>query len=205
MKKAMSLSVLILFASLALNAQISKNRSMMGVSTSLSYANFGSDLMNLGFITSKEDGSDSEVKTTVFNLLPKFGYFVADNLALGLNAAIAIYSQNYSGDKSTNTALGIGPFARYYFPGTKVMPFLEATSMFGSVKYSGDSNKTKTSSYGAGAGLAVKIGEKVTFDMLAGYNHLTYKESAGQDEYKSTQGTIGFKFGFVVLFGSNED
>jgi len=127
MKKTLCFTVLILFASLALNAQISKNRSMIGVSTSLVGESYVPDLLNLGFLTSKADGSDMKTKYTVFNLMPKFGYFFADNLALGLNAAIAVYSEKYDGYKSTNTTFGIGPFARYYFPGTKVMPFLEAT------------------------------------------------------------------------------
>jgi len=57
--------------------------------------------------------------------------------------------------------------------GSKVMPFFEVNSLFGSLNVKDEyqsyssSNKTGMSSIGAGAGIAVKLGDKVTFDMMA--------------------------------------
>ena len=60
------------------------------------------------------------------------------------------------------------------------------------------------SSIGAGAGIAVKLGEKVTFDMMAAYNSVTEKaKEYNTNNDKTVQGTLGVKFGFVILLGSN--
>jgi malic enzyme len=58
-------------------------------------------------------------------------------------------------------------------------------------------------SVGGGAGLAIMVGDKVTFDVMAGYNSLSVKaKQDNPNDSRSVQGTLGFKFGFVVLFGS---
>jgi hypothetical protein len=60
------------------------------------------------------------------------------------------------------------------------------------------------SSFGGGAGLAVKLGEKVTFDFMAGYNSMSEKAKQNNpNDERTVQGTLGFKLGFVVLLGSN--
>jgi opacity protein-like surface antigen len=90
------------------------------------------------------------------------------------------------------------------------MPFFEISSLFGSETnkyedpYSSSSNKNSLTSFGGGAGLAVKLGDKVTFDMMAGYNSTSEKakENNPNDE-RTVQGTIAFKLGFTVLLGSN--
>jgi len=60
------------------------------------------------------------------------------------------------------------------------------------------------SSFGGGAGLAVKLGDKVTFDILAGYNSMTEKAKQNNpNDQRTVQGTLGVKFGFVAIFGTN--
>jgi hypothetical protein len=213
MKRAIMLTtVLCFFALSAMEAQVSKGRMLLGVSTSFSYVNFGSDLMSLGFTNIKLKSNaagyvePAAEKITTFNFLPKFGYFFFNNLAAGLNACIA--SSSESG--SSTTYFGLGPFVRYYISGSKVMPFFEVSSLFGSVtdkyEYLDTSNTSKTgmTSIGAGAGIAAKIGDKVTFDLMAGYNSMTAKpkENNPNDE-RTVQGTFGFKLGFTIIFGSN--
>jgi hypothetical protein len=66
-----------------------------------------------------------------------------------------------------------------------------------------NSSSSSTRSLGGGVGLAVRIGEKVTFDMMAGYNSTTIKAKENNpDNTRTVQGTFGLRFGFVVLFGS---
>jgi hypothetical protein len=98
---------------------------------------------------------------------------------------------------------------RYYVPGSKVMPFFEVNSLFGSLNVKDEyqsyssSNKTGMSSIGVGAGIAVKLGDKVTFDMMAGYNSMSEKSKQDNpNDERTIQRTIGFKFGFAVLLGS---
>lgn len=218
MKKVTILITFLWFVALAASeAQIHKGRTLTGLSTSFSSFNFGSDLMSLGFSSIKFKASagtnvDPDVlKVTTLNLLPKFGYFFINNLALGLNLCIgASIDKPKSGGKSTMTSFGLGPFVRYYIPGSKVMPFFEVSSLFGSIneKYKdqsySSSSKSSMSSIGGGAGLAVKLGDKVTFDILAGYNSMTEKAKQNNPyDQRTVQGTLGVKLGFVAIFGTN--
>jgi hypothetical protein len=216
MKKVFFLiTVLCFFALSAAEAQINRGRIILGVSTSLSYVNYGSDLMSLGFTTFRQKGSSSDPaysdKITTFNFLPKFGYLVVNNLAIGLDGCISSASQKLAPDNRFSiTTIALGPFVRYYIPGKKVIPFFEINSEFGSIKnknvYQNNTSTSKTSlsSIGAGAGIAVKLGEKVTFDMMADYNSVTEKaKEYNPNNDKTVQGTLGVKFGFVILLGSN--
>jgi hypothetical protein len=73
--------------------------------------------MSLGFSTIKDKGNsiasfDPDVlKVTTLNLLPKFGYFIIDNLAVGLNMYIGTSTDKpKSGGKYNTTSFGLGPF-----------------------------------------------------------------------------------------------
>ena len=218
MKKiTMVITLMCFFAFSVSEAQIRSGRSLIGVSTSFSYINYGSDLMSLGFSTIKYKANllasvDPDVtKVTTLNLLPKFGYFIINNLAVGLNMYIGTSTDKpKSGGKYNTTSFGLGPFIRYYISGSKVMPFFEISSLFGSETnkyedpYSSSSNKNSLTSFGGGAGLAVKLGDKVTFDMMAGYNSSSEKAKENNpNDARTVQGTIAFKLGFTVLLGSN--
>jgi hypothetical protein len=218
MKKIIMMITILCFFTLSVaEAQVNKGRSLIGVSTSFSYINYGSDIMSLGFTSVKQKSNaagyvePAAEKITTLNFLPKFGYFVCNNLAIGLDVCIASFVENPGGgEKFTMTSLGFGPFVRYYISGSKVMPFFEVNSIFGSINVKDEyqstssSNKSSMSSIGGGAGLAVKLGDKVTFDLMAGYNSMTEKAKQNNpNDERTVQGTLGFKFGFVVLFGSN--
>lgn len=214
-KEGMLITVLCILALSSAEAQVNKGRILLGVSTSFNYSNYGSDLMSLGFTTIKSSSTylteAYSDKITTFNFLPKFGYLVVNNLAIGLDGCLSSVSQKITpNDRYRMTTFGLGPFVRYYITGKKVMPFFEVNSEFGSIimknVYQNNSNKSRTSmsSIGAGAGIAVKLGEKVTFDMMAAYNSVTEKaKEYNTNNDKTVQGTLGVKFGFVILLGSN--
>lgn len=202
-----------------LNAQTEQGKILVGVSSTLSLAGTGSDIMTLGYSNTKyksdADGfeeSDPD-KTVSINLLPKVGYFVVDNLAFGLdiNLSLSNKTDGENNGKFTQKLFSAGPFLRYYIPMGKVLPFYEVNGSFGSVKSTyepaiGETNDDKSSimSFGAGLGLAVPIGEKVTFDILAGYNSMTIKNKEDNaDNDRVVLGTIGLRFGFIILLGSN--
>ena len=75
-KVTMLITVLCLIALSVTEAQVNKGRSLIGLSTSFGYINYGSDLMSLGFSTIKDKGNsiasfDPDVlKVTTLNLLP---------------------------------------------------------------------------------------------------------------------------------------
>jgi len=64
---------------------------------------------SVGFSSTKL--KDAENSTTQIYLTPNVGYFIMDDLAIGLD--VAFYSESTDGDSQSN--FGFGPYARYYF------------------------------------------------------------------------------------------
>ena len=96
--KNVFLTVLVSFGTLMCSAQISKGTILAGASS------------NLGFSNYKPDGG---ISTTNFNLNVRGGYFVIDNLAVGLDLGLDREDQtNY-----TNANALFGIFGRYYIKG----------------------------------------------------------------------------------------
>ncbi len=62
---------------------------------------------SIGYRSDKYSGGQSR---DIFNFTPTVGYFVADNLALGLNGDLQLQGGNAYGPNS----FSLGPFARYY-------------------------------------------------------------------------------------------
>lgn len=207
-------------------AQTEQGRIMAGLSTRIGMPVFTetmmSDVFSLGFSTikNKSDADDFEEpdpdKITSINMLPRVGFFVIDGLAVGLdlNLSNVVYKDGNDDDKTITTAYALGPFVRYYFPVEKVKPFVEVNSSFGSIKqkyeytnsnYEDDEYKYGLVLIGGGAGVAIPIGKRVTFDMMAGYNSLKFKEKEdNEDNDRTILGTFGLKFGFVVFLGKDK-
>src|SRR4030043_1674171 len=130
-----------IFSLLSMNAQISQGKIIIGMSSSVSILGTGSNLLSIGFssIKYKSDASGYEEpepdKLTQIVLLPRAGYMITDNLALGLDLDIALYHIKDGEDGSTYdiTIMGAGPFARFYLPMEKVNLFLEAGGTIGSL------------------------------------------------------------------------
>jgi hypothetical protein len=225
MKKITSFTIILFAISFGiLNAQMNQGKVLLGVSSAISLSAAGSELMSLGFssIKYKSDADGFEEpepsKMTSFNLLPKVGYFFADNLAIGLDARISLSSEKYGGedDKYSTRIFSAGPFIRYYIPASKILPFFEISGSFGGINYKSDYSdntywedseyKTSIRSFGGGIGLAAPLGERIMFDVLAGYDSLTIKDKEDNDDnYRSVIGTTGIKIGFTVLLGSNKN
>ncbi len=203
-----------------LKAQANKGQFFVGVSSAFSIAGTGTDLIGISFGTEKlksdaEGFEESDPdKQTSFSLLPKAGYIVVDGLVIGLDFTftLSVYKDGEYDDKWTETLIAAGPFVRYYFPVDKVKPYIEASSIFGSFKqkdeYEGETNEYKSSvrSIGGGVGMGIPIGDHVTFDIMAGYNSLVYKDSEDNpDNYRYVYGSFGFRFGFVVFIGGGSN
>jgi hypothetical protein len=168
--------------------------------------------MNLGFgsHTSKSDDSEdpSPTKNLHFNLMPKAGYFVVNNLVLGLDLTFSTMRMKDDDYKYNLSILGAGPFVRYYVPLEKVMPFFELNGSLGSsrTKYSSDQFedefKSSVNSVGGGAGVAILLGRNVTFDLLAGYSRIVVKEKEdNEDNWRDIYNSVGLKLGFTIILG----
>lgn len=69
---------------------------------------------NIGFGSTND--KNTETKTSNFNFAPKAGYFISDDLAVGLDLGFASNKTEVAGTETEKiSAVGIGAFARYYF------------------------------------------------------------------------------------------
>jgi len=113
--------------------------------TSLGQISSGTILMNgsIGFSsenTQFDTSSNQEnYKSNGFSILPKIGYFLSENLAVGVGFTYSTYRQK-SGSTIQNKNLNysFGPFVRYY-------KFLgEKTAIFGNAAFDYSKNITET-------------------------------------------------------------
>lgn len=206
---------LILVSSGLLSAQTTKGKFLIGEFTNVSLTGNGTRTsMNLGWSThktksdSRDDDNSDPGKEFSLNLTPRVGYFVIDNLAVGLDITLAYtHTKGNNGQYVSNTTrFGTGPFLRYYIPTQKLLPFAEANYSIGSDKNvweydSSDGERIiKVQQYGFGIGLGVPLGEKISFDMLIGYQSYIYKEKEdNEDNLRFIVGTIGLKLGITVI------
>ena len=199
-----------------LSAQTEKGSFLIGEFTNISLTGAGTPMnMNLGWSTHKVksdsgdyDNSDAD-KEFSLNLTPRAGYFVINNLAVGLDFTLAYthMKRTSGGEYSSNmTRFGAGPFLRYYIRTQKLLPFAEGSYSIGSSKNQWEfdtmdgERSTKVQQWGIGIGLGIPMGEKVAFDALIGYQSNIFKEKDdNEDNVRYIVGTIGLKLGLTVF------
>lgn len=198
---------LIASSAIAQPAQLQKGSIMVGVTSTMSLGGcWGSDIGGFGFSTHKyKSGSttETEYKTTSWNLLPKAGYFIINNLEAGLELMVSGYMNKdvSDGDKDGESQFGIGPFVRYYYPLKKIYPFAEIEAMFGSYKetWIEDEYKEGLVMFGGGIGVALPLGDKITIDALAGYSHVSWNEKDSGDGDSYISGGFGLRLGISIF------
>ena len=139
---------------------------------------------DLGFLFGKIDSGREDTYTS-FGLEGRAGYFLVDNLVVGLDLGF----NSYSVGSYSESTLALGPFARYYF---KMRLFAEAGYQFGAVTADGN-DRGNTSSFGLGAGYAAFIHEHFAIEPMLQYSLTSIK----WDEGSAVQ---GYSFGLMVNF-----
>lgn len=153
----------------------------------------------------------NEYDTKTFSFNPSAGYFIMDNLAIGLSFNITsskteIDDENYN--KSTSTL--IAPTAMYYFPvDGKIRPFAQLSIGLQSV-----TNKAKTPSgmynseykqtlngcgVNIGGGVAYFVSNYVSIDLCLSYTKSSLKDTDDK-EFKHKQSTFGSNIGISLYF-----
>lgn len=219
MKKAFKILYVIFICSTA-NAQTEKGHFFTGISTTLSSVGTGPEMFGVGFSSSQTivGGEGNEpVKSYSVNLVPRIGYFIADNIALGLdvNLSYSLIKNESSGESQSYLFGGLGCFGRIYFPLTKVYPFVELNAGLGNALlnekitsyFYQESNESESFFYnlGGGLGLAFPLGKSFTFDIIAGYDYL---HETSDEEYfglniESNKHSLGLELGIILMLGSN--
>lgn len=154
--------------------------------------------------------STGDVKTNTFTFSPKAGYFVSENIAVGLSLAYTSTKDEAPGTPETTTnSFGLGAFGRYYF--TPASQF----SIFGQLGVGMQSDKTEVEgageaksngfNVGVAPGISYFVSEhfalEATFGIL-GYN--TSKPDAdgaeSTDEFNFGLNMSDINFGIVYKF-----
>ncbi len=195
--------------SLSAQPQLEKGKLLVGVTSTMALGgeevNGSSEMFGFGFWKeSYSYGSDPlepSHRGFAYNMLPKAGYFIMDNLAAGLEVFVSGYTFKdiNSSNKYKYGRFGAGPFARYYYPLDNIYPFGEVRCLFGTGKYDNGSPKESFMVLGLSAGAAIPLGDMVTFDLLAGYFYALDKRKA--DSSGEYQGARRAMSGFMINLG----
>lgn len=159
-------------------------------------------------------GEESEgLRAQQFNVAPAIGYFVLNNFALGLGADFTLNSVTEpSQDKTTDSDLLFGPFARYYLPmGENAALFLVGNFGFGNsqdeqlVGTTKQSISTNIFAVGAGPGITVYSKGGFAIESVLKYNYARSKfdtENAGVTTSTSTRtNQFSLSLGMQYYFG----
>ncbi len=221
MKKAVFfIAATLFFASNHLFAQTEKGRTLVAISSAL--GNNGGDT-GLSFSSSKIKSDDFESDGTnsfSFNLSPRLGYFITNDLAVGLELTYSFLrfeNPGFQGFGSSETKINQysgGPFIRYYFKGEKIRPIIEGGLSFGrSTNTDEGANpvdggdlefSSNLFSFGGGAGLAVSLGNHVSFDALLVYLNSQVKPTDNNDSnLRSIVSAFSLRLGFSIYLGKS--
>ncbi|MVO10435.1 hypothetical protein GOQ30_14770 [Flavobacterium sp. TP390] len=168
---------------------------------------------NIGFSGSKNTDSDvtgdiGERKYNTFNFTPKVGYFVTDELAVGIRLNLGNSKSEYTQFGSPNVvnetkvnSYGGGLFARYYFLelGKRFKTYSELGVSYSSIKSeiseSGNpilNSDREIKSFNAGLDLGIqyfvtsRMAINFALSNVLNFNSSTSKEKIAQTESKST-------------------
>jgi outer membrane protein len=156
-----------------------------------------------------------DFKENYFEIAPKFGYFVSDNIAVGAMIGYQSNKLDNGSEDVSNTGLGLGAFGRYYFtPANKFSLFAELGFNYtsfdneyfidsdGDIIVPGSSFESKEIGFGLGAGLNYFVSSN--FSIEAGVAVLGY--SSNDNGGDGAEKTNTFSFGGdwrAVTFGVN--
>jgi len=160
-------------------------------------------------VKSVYDGeTQGEGTISTFSFVPTFGYFVIDNLAVGLTSTITSSTQKEEGgDKYVTSSTMILPTALYYFPMEgKLRPIVQVGIGFTSqadkyVPKSGSDDKTTSSGLAInfGGGVSYFIRENISLNFGLSYTKVTLTDG-DDDKSKMKQGNFGSNIGLAIYF-----
>jgi hypothetical protein len=110
----------------------------------------------------------NKTSTHNFNFNPGFGYFIIDNLAVGVNTTFGIEKLSVK-----YYTYGIGPYAKYYFNNGL---FLQTETFYSSTKAVGSiTHKSTVLTIAPGIGYAIFLNSKISLEPSLNYRYNNYK------------------------------
>ncbi|AHJ99723.1 hypothetical protein [Hymenobacter swuensis] len=224
MNRLFLLTIGLSFSSLVAEAQLVKGTKLLGGNLGYTRSTSTQTLNNPSIPVTKRE---YEQVNRTFNVSPRAGVFIADNLAAGISVGYnsqkitsPLYDYSYTGNPVTyqqtarNNSFNIAPFLRYYYMPTAtfgVFGQLNATYSTGKSKAETTApnqldNEGKINGFGLGISPALvffpveKLGLELAFGGI-GYGRTTSKSEAtrNQPESKSMYSDFGANFGLNQL------
>lgn len=163
---------------------INKGNFLLGGSTNMAYHN--------------QDGESYQI-----NITPSFGFFVENNIAIGLKPNFGYYYTSSDDDELSfkQTSIGAGPFIKCYF-NSGLLVELETYFLYGKSKYDyGDmfgsfEDESKQIIFSPGIGYAFFINNKVSLETKLSYQ--VAKIKSGSNHNDDSESLI-LSFGFQIF------
>lgn len=193
MKKLLLVGAVALFG--AMSAQTEKGSWVVGGSTTLGFNNV-SNKTKVG--SESYDGA----KVSTFGFTPSVGYFVANNIAVGLDLGFMTTTTKEDDEKLTQSVVKIMPTGTYYFKSdSKVLPYLGVGVGYGSLSTKYENVKTTYDGFAwkAKGGIVYLITPSIGLDLGVAYDQFSNKESYEGMEFKNNVNTFGVNAGISVF------
>ncbi len=188
MKKVLLIGAIALFG--AANAQTEKGTWMVSGKSEISFNSVNTSV--------KFDGTEvAEDETSSFTFAPSAGYFVINDLAVGLGLN---YAHSKNDDVKSDTFV-VMPQATYFFATSgNIKPYVEAGIGYGFNKTSDDDSEAKADglAYGAGLGVAYFVNPSVAFNLGLNYSGANLKFSEDSN-LETDVNTLGVGVGISVF------
>lgn len=204
MKKTLLIIILLLYCVFGKAQHTDKGRSVLSFSTGIGLSEQDFDNMDMIYSNQKTQSSINTAEKNKFRLhiLPEWGYFVSNNVLLGLTSNLDIYNVQSDNDFYKFTGFGVGPLFRYYYPITSILPYLELKGAYNlyqtQYERGGVISPSKRLVLGGAIGTDIPIGRAVAFDISLSYQYYTYMDS----DFISSN--LSLKLGVCVFLGSKE-
>jgi outer membrane protein len=197
MKKVMVLA-LVLVMSQVMTAQTEKGKLLFSGATGLQF-------LSTNLETEYDGQSQGDFDQSSFSFTPGVGYFVMDNLAVGLSANFESLTQEDLGDKYTLSSSAILPTVIYYLPlESKLRPYAQLAFGFVSAKeketFNGSTFEAKFKGTGLslGAGVSYFVNNTIALDFGLAYGGNNLKDADDSDLVQKSR-TFGGNLGFSIF------
>lgn len=191
MKKIILLLTLVASFNLTVNAQTEKGKWLVSGSSNVGFNSVSTKFTANGMSVDGE-------KVNTFNISPSVGYFVVENLSVGLSLGFTNSSTTEDDDKISASTFTVLPTASYFFTkNTTVKPYLGAGVGYSSYqqKYNSVAQTNGGLAWEVGGGLAYFINPKIGINLGLGYGQVSIEDSGVTTKLN----TFGSKIGFSLF------
>lgn len=144
------------------------------------------------------DLKSMDAKETSFVVAPKFGYFVSENIAVGLGLGFgnSKIEANNSNQKLENKTTSFGAFGRYYLKTSKFAPFAELNVNYATINTEYTEFMGQPLPFGNGTDI-----NTLSVNVAPGFNYFISKNFA----LETSVGLVGYSSSKMDVSGAKAD